>query len=146
MNFVGLLIASLSLILAMGLSVGVAPFLSFPSALIVTAVGFGTLLFAHGPKSLDLLVRALAWRVTKAEAHKAATVAHSATKSFNSAGLLGFIIGLVAMLANLDDPAAIGPAMAVALLTVFYGVLMSTLLWAPAERRMRALAMEHPQA
>jgi chemotaxis protein MotA len=42
-------------------------------------------------------------------------------------GMIGTLIGLVAMLANLSDPAAVGPAMAVALLTTLYGALMGTL-------------------
>ena len=41
-----------------------------------------------------------------------------------ASGLLGTLIGLVNMLAQLDDPTAIGPAMAVALLTLFYGVFL----------------------
>ena len=39
-------------------------------------------------------------------------------------GLLGTVIGLISMLANLDDPTTIGPAMAVALLTMFYGIVL----------------------
>ena len=38
-------------------------------------------------------------------------------------GMIGTLIGLVAMLSNMDDPKAIGPAMAVALLTTLYGRL-----------------------
>ena len=41
-----------------------------------------------------------------------------------ASGLMGTVIGLVNMLANLDDPSAIGPAMAVALLTMLYGVIL----------------------
>ena len=41
-----------------------------------------------------------------------------------ASGLTGTVIGLVNMLANLDDPSAIGPAMAVALLTILYGVIL----------------------
>ena len=41
-----------------------------------------------------------------------------------ASGLIGTVIGLVNMLANLDDPSAIGPAMAVALLTILYGVIL----------------------
>ena len=41
-----------------------------------------------------------------------------------ASGLMGTVIGLVNMLANLDDPTVIGPAMAVALLTIFYGVVL----------------------
>ena len=42
-------------------------------------------------------------------------------------GMIGTLVGLVAMLANLSDPAAVGPAMAVALLTTLYGALTGTL-------------------
>lgn len=42
-------------------------------------------------------------------------------------GMAGTLVGLVAMLANLSDPAAVGPAMAVALLTTLYGALAGTL-------------------
>ncbi|MBI1315040.1 motility protein A [bacterium] len=40
-------------------------------------------------------------------------------------GMIGTLVGLVIMLGNMDDPAAIGPGMAVALLTTLYGALMS---------------------
>jgi chemotaxis protein MotA len=38
---------------------------------------------------------------------------------------------LVAMLANMDDPKSIGPAMAVALLTTLYGAMMATMIMIP---------------
>ncbi|EEG76520.1 motility protein A [Dethiobacter alkaliphilus] len=46
-------------------------------------------------------------------------------------GMIGTLIGLIQMLANLDDPSAIGPGMAVALLTTFYGALLANLLFNP---------------
>lgn len=46
-------------------------------------------------------------------------------------GMLGTLIGLVAMLLNMSDPSAIGPAMAVALITTFYGSLIGNVLGAP---------------
>jgi len=46
-------------------------------------------------------------------------------------GMVGTLIGLVAMLNNLDDPSSIGPAMAVALLTTFYGSLLANLIFNP---------------
>jgi chemotaxis protein MotA len=42
-------------------------------------------------------------------------------------GMIGTLVGLVAMLANLSDPSAVGPAMAVALLTTLYGALIGNL-------------------
>ena len=41
-------------------------------------------------------------------------------------GMIGTLIGLVQMLANMSDPKAIGPAMAVALLTTLYGAILAT--------------------
>ena len=46
-------------------------------------------------------------------------------------GLIGTLIGLVQMLAQLDDPSTIGPSMAVALLTTFYGVILSSMVFTP---------------
>jgi len=46
-------------------------------------------------------------------------------------GMIGTLIGLVQMLANLSDPAAIGPAMAIAMLTTFYGAVLANLVAIP---------------
>ena len=40
-------------------------------------------------------------------------------------GMIGTLVGLVQMLANMSDPASIGPAMAVALLTTLYGAVIA---------------------
>ncbi len=48
-------------------------------------------------------------------------------------GMIGTLIGLVAMLLNMADPAAIGPAMAVALLTTLYGAMLGNIFGAPIE-------------
>ena len=52
-------------------------------------------------------------------------------------GVLGTLIGLVSMLANMDDPSAIGPAMAVALLTLLYGIGLGELWVGPLIGRLR---------
>jgi chemotaxis protein MotA len=46
-------------------------------------------------------------------------------------GMIGTLIGLINMLGSLDDPAAIGPAMAIALLTTMYGSLMANFICIP---------------
>lgn len=46
-------------------------------------------------------------------------------------GMIGTLIGLVGMLANMDDPKTIGPAMAVALLTTLYGSFLATVVAIP---------------
>ncbi|MCA9097331.1 MAG: motility protein A [Planctomycetaceae bacterium] len=46
-------------------------------------------------------------------------------------GMIGTLLGLIIMLGNMDDPAAIGPGMAVALLTTLYGAIVSNIMCAP---------------
>lgn len=46
-------------------------------------------------------------------------------------GMIGTLMGLIIMLGNMDDPAAIGPGMAVALITTLYGALVSNLFFLP---------------
>ena len=46
-------------------------------------------------------------------------------------GMIGSLIGLVAMLGNMADPKAIGPAMAVALLTTLYGAMIANCIFMP---------------
>ncbi len=52
-------------------------------------------------------------------------------------GMIGTLIGLVAMLANLDDPSQIGGGMAVALLTTLYGAIMSNLIFLPIADKLK---------
>ena len=53
-------------------------------------------------------------------------------------GMIGTLVGLVQMLSNMEDPAAIGPSMAVALLTTLYGALISNLIAIPISEKMVA--------
>ncbi len=51
-------------------------------------------------------------------------------------GMIGTLIGLVIMLQNMNDPSAIGPAMAVALLTTLYGALIANLVALPLAAKL----------
>lgn len=57
-------------------------------------------------------------------------------------GMIGTLIGLIQMLKNLDDPSAIGPGMAVALLTTFYGALMANLIFIPIAGKLKVKSAE----
>lgn len=46
-------------------------------------------------------------------------------------GMLGTLIGLIQMLANLNDPSALGPGMGKALITTYYGSLIANLIMNP---------------
>lgn len=51
-------------------------------------------------------------------------------------GMIGTLVGLVAMLGNMSDPSAIGPSMAVALLTTLYGALMANAFFLPLSDKL----------
>jgi chemotaxis protein MotA len=51
-------------------------------------------------------------------------------------GMIGTLMGLIIMLGNMDDPAAIGPGMAVALITTLYGAVSSNLLYLPFAEKL----------
>jgi chemotaxis protein MotA len=57
-------------------------------------------------------------------------------------GMIGTLIGLVQMLQSMDDPSTIGPAMAVALLTTFYGSVMANLLCMPIAGKLKTRSRE----
>jgi len=57
-------------------------------------------------------------------------------------GMIGTLIGLVQMLQTLDDPGSIGPAMAVALLTTFYGSIMANIMCLPIAGKLRTRSKE----
>ncbi|MEN8701333.1 flagellar motor protein MotP [Bacillus infantis] len=51
-------------------------------------------------------------------------------------GMIGTLIGLVLMLKNLNDPASLGPNMAIALLTTLYGSLLANLVFLPMSAKL----------
>jgi len=57
-------------------------------------------------------------------------------------GMIGTLIGLVQMLSNMEDPKAIGPAMAVALLTTLYGAIIANAVALPVAEKLRLRSNE----
>lgn len=66
----------------------------------------------------------------------AAAVLRRAAETAPAMGLIGTLLGLVQMLAQLSDPDAIGPAMALALLTTLYGALIAHAVVLPLGERI----------
>ena len=52
-------------------------------------------------------------------------------------GLIGTLIGLIQLLGALDDPATVGPAMSVALVTTLYGAILANLVFLPIAGKLR---------
>ncbi len=57
-------------------------------------------------------------------------------------GMIGTVIGLVQMLKTMDDPSSIGPAMAVALITTFYGAVLANLVFLPLVGKLKHRSKE----
>jgi chemotaxis protein MotA len=86
----------------------------------------------------DIVVRA---RDERAERHLAAAeVWASIAEAAPAFGLVGTLVGLVRMFTAMQDPATIGPAMAVALLATLYGALIGNLIAQPIAGRLRRRA------
>jgi chemotaxis protein MotA len=61
-------------------------------------------------------------------------------------GMLGTVIGLIAMMKNLEDKASVGPNMAVALITTLYGSMIANWLLTPVMAKLRAFDAQEAQA
>ena len=55
-------------------------------------------------------------------------------------GMLGTLIGLIVLLSQLDDPSKIGLAMAIALVTTFYGLILARIVFLPAASKLERIA------
>ncbi|PIW84056.1 MAG: motility protein A [Nitrospirae bacterium CG_4_8_14_3_um_filter_70_85] len=53
-------------------------------------------------------------------------------------GMIGTLIGLVNMLQHLSDPTTLGPSMAVALITTFYGAILSFIIFGPIHDKLKS--------
>lgn len=80
-------------------------------------------------------------RRARIERHRAAADCWAGVAEVAPAmGMVGTLVGLVAMFARMSDAAAIGAAMAVALLATLYGALLANLVAAPIAARLRSAA------
>ena len=71
------------------------------------------------------------------ERHKTgAKIFSSLASAAPAMGMVGTLIGLVQMLQNMGDPSSIGPAMAVALLTTFYGAVLANVILSPISGKL----------
>ena len=52
-------------------------------------------------------------------------------------GMIGTLMGLIQMLQNLEDPAAVGPGMALAMVTTFYGAILANLFFLPMAGKLK---------
>ena len=66
-----------------------------------------------------------------------ASVWESLGDLFPAFGMIGTLIGLIQMLQNLSDPSALGPGMAVAMITTLYGAILANTLCIPVAKKLK---------
>ncbi len=74
--------------------------------------------------------------------NKSASVLRKMAEISPAMGLIGTLVGLVQMLGNLADPTMIGPSMAVALLTTFYGAVLAYMVFMPLAAKLERNSAE----
>lgn len=88
-------------------------------------------------RMLDLEIQS-----SRDRAERAAEVFETMALYAPAMGLIGTLIGLVDMLGNLQDPATVGPAMSVALLTTLYGAIIANFICSPIAGKLRNVVSE----
>lgn len=114
-------------------------FLDWPSLVWVLGFVAGGLLMAFSPQTIwGATLSSLTGRqpVEEAELRQYLAVFGRAYQSAWGAGIAGTLWGMMIMLGNLDDPDAIGPGMAVALMALFYGAMLAELILSPLQQSL----------
>lgn len=107
-------------------------FINIPSVLIVFGLTIGGLL-ASGRKIITFCSVIFDKHASSSQLHEAQDTAYAAGNYAIGSGYVGTLVGVVLMLGSLTDPAAVGPSMAVALLTVLYAVLLKYFIFTPIQ-------------
>ena len=115
MKIISLLIIVSAILATILLSSGIGAFIDVPSLLTVIFPVIASISAKHGLEGFKELFR---------EGENQNKVLHTMGLTGIIAGAIGTMIGLVIMLGNLQDKAAIGPAIAISLLTLLYGLLI----------------------
>lgn len=123
----------------MGIGSNLSLMIDGPSTIIVIGGCLALLLFS-GQNIGNMFSAVFSGNATSEQLLNAADAWRLAAIFALALGGIGTIIGLVIMLANMEDPAAIGPGMAIGLLTIFYGLFVAYAVAMPLEMRLRQRA------
>ncbi|PIP80467.1 MAG: flagellar motor protein PomA [Gammaproteobacteria bacterium CG22_combo_CG10-13_8_21_14_all_40_8] len=97
--------------------------------------GIGLLIDGHGEEVVSSILHGDV-KLSSQRHEDGAAVFKSLADIAPAMGMIGTLVGLVGMLANMDDPKSIGPAMAIAILTTLYGALMANMMAIPVREKL----------
>ena len=131
MRIIGVIVVILGLLLGIGPYLPV--FIDPPSIIIVVAFTLGVLWISGA--SIPGMVRALgSGDIDSTEVATAARSWGLASQAATAAGVVGVLVGAVIMLRNFDDIGAIGPGLALCILTALYGLVVGYGFCLPCQR------------
>ena len=135
MRHVGLIIA-LGVIVLASFNGGPKFFIDVGSLIIVLGITIGCLL-STGRGTVSLLKAAFGASLLKNELGVAVTTCARARVFAMAAGWIGFIMGVIIMASFVDKASKLGPGIALCLVTVFYGVVLSYVILLPIQNRLQ---------
>ena len=115
MKIISLLIIVSAILGTILVSSGIGAFIDVPSLLTVIIPVIASISAKHGLEGFKELFR---------EGENQSKILHTMGVTAILAGAIGTMIGLVIILGNLSDKSALGPALAISLLTLLYGLLI----------------------
>ncbi len=131
MRIIGLILIALAI--ALGFGADLTALIDIQSAVMVVGCTLALLLFSG--VNIGTMLKTLFSNSAAPEEKQAANRAWTLTGVYSlMVGAIGTLVGLVIMLKNMDDPAAVGPGMAIALLTQLYGFLLAFAIAFPMRR------------
>lgn len=110
---------------------GLAGIIDLPSLLLVVGLTTSATIWSF---DLQDIIRSFknscsSQPLSESEALMGCTIFQKMAEYALGSGMIGTLIGVVKMLQDMSDPTAIGPAMAVALLTLLYGILFGEIVF-----------------
>ena len=123
----------------------VGNFVNVPSIMIVCGLTFFGLL-ASGRKLIGATSALFDKHADEEQLYEASDTFIYAGRLSMASGWVGVLIGLVLMLAHMSDPAAVGPAMAICLLTALYGTILKYFIFNPLSDQLTDKGTEIFQA
>ena len=108
------------------------------------AVAVGIMTFGGSEFLAGITAIGILFRESSVSQSPAVPVLRALRRNLYVGGALGVLIGIVNLLANLDDPSAIGPSVAVALLSMVTAIVLAELFCRPAIERLTAVVAEPP--
>ncbi len=126
---VGIVLATLVLVAAPGGYLGM--FIDIPSAVLVIGIVLGGLVASFGPRAILRALRQASERepLPGRDVEISLRLAKHGYRLCWAAGVLGVLVGVIVMLANLGDPAQIGGGLALCLISLLYGALFAELVF-----------------